>query len=87
MVRKASSAVSNDAGASSPPRVLSEEEVLQSAPRVDNTDDWPIYLLTNAVVYGKDPETPVNLLHAELDGPFTVRGQLRVEAKNKGRCE
>ncbi|KFY87145.1 hypothetical protein V500_07161 [Pseudogymnoascus sp. VKM F-4518 (FW-2643)] len=61
------------------PKCLSEGEVLQPVPKTVGSDDWPIYLLKDAVVYGKDGETPANLLHTELEGPFSIRGKLVVD--------
>lgn len=63
-------------------RLLSEEEVLQPAPWGISTDDWPIYLLKDAVVYSKDGKTPANLLHAELEGPFSIHGKLEVDKEH-----
>ncbi|OBT61111.1 hypothetical protein VE03_10838 [Pseudogymnoascus sp. 23342-1-I1] len=61
------------------PKCLSEGEVLQPVSKAVGSDDWPIYLLKDAVVYGKDGETPANLLHTELEGPFSIRGRLVVD--------
>lgn len=60
-------------------KCLSEEEVLQPVSKTIGSDDWPIYLLQDAVVYGKDGETLANLLHTELEGPFSIRGKLVVD--------
>lgn len=71
--------VNDDSTASLAPKCLSEEEVLRPVSRTVNSDDWPIFLLKDAVVYGKDDKTPANLLNAELEGPFTIRGKLVVD--------
>jgi len=91
MARKAATTVASDNDASSQSqsqsqsqtaRLLSEEEVLQPAPWGISTDDWPIYLLKDAVVYSKDGKTPANLLHAELEGPFSIHGKLEVDREH-----
>lgn len=81
MRRKASTTEcdTDAASQSSSPKCLSEEEVLQPVSNKIGSDDWPIYLLKDAVVYGKDGETPANLLHTELEGPFSIRGKLVVD--------
>jgi hypothetical protein len=58
---------------------LTEEDVLQSTSKELDPDNWPCFVLREAVVYGKDGRTPANLLHAELEGPLTVRGILEVD--------
>jgi hypothetical protein len=58
---------------------LTEEDVLQSAPKDLDPDNWPCFVLKEAVVYGKDGRTPTNLLDAELEGPLCVRGKLEVD--------
>ncbi len=58
---------------------LFEEEVLQPVSKTIHPDNWPCFVLNGAVVYGKDGVTPANLLHAELESPFIVRGKLEVD--------
>lgn len=48
-----------------------------------NSDDWPIFRLKECVIYKSDCKTMVSLLEAELEGPFTVRGLLRVDKKTR----
>lgn len=56
-----------------------EEDVLQAVSKELDSDNWPCFVLKEAVVYGKDGRTPTNLLHAELEGPLMVRGKLEVD--------
>ncbi|OBT83926.1 hypothetical protein VE02_06860 [Pseudogymnoascus sp. 03VT05] len=81
MGRKASTTEcdTDAASQSPPPKCISEEEVLKPVSKAIGSDDWPIYLLKDAVVYGKDGETTANLLHTELEGPFSIRGKLLVD--------
>ncbi|KFY48696.1 hypothetical protein V495_01115 [Pseudogymnoascus sp. VKM F-4514 (FW-929)] len=81
MPRKASTTEcdSDAASQSRSPKCLSESEVLQPVSHTVGSDDWPIYLLKDAVVYGKDGESLANLLHTELEGPFSIRGKLVVD--------
>ncbi|KAJ2903994.1 hypothetical protein MKZ38_009049 [Zalerion maritima] len=64
-----------------------------SPTQLTNSDSWPCFMLTDAVVYYRDsesgnPEThwTGNLLHANYDGPFVVRGKLDAE-DNEGRLQ
>lgn len=79
MGRKASTIETDITFKSHAPKILSEGEVLQPVSRTIKSDDWPIYLLKDAIVYGKDDESPANLLHAEFEGPFSIRGKLVVD--------
>jgi hypothetical protein len=56
-----------------------EEEVLQPVSVETHPDDWPCFVLEDAVVYKKDGLLLGNLLHAETDGPLIVRGSLEVD--------
>jgi hypothetical protein len=62
----------------------SETSVL-AAPKPED-DDWNItHVLENVAVYNKQGRM-ANLLSVAFDGPFTVRGMIRVEKDNKARC-
>jgi hypothetical protein len=61
------------------PTCLNEEDVLLPVFKQLDPDEWPCFVLNEAVVYGKDGETPASLLDAELDGPMVVRGRLEVD--------
>lgn len=63
--------------------VLKEKDVLKPAPQEEESDDWPCYILNQAVIFSQDEKSMVNLLEAELHGPFLVRGKLEVEKESK----
>jgi hypothetical protein len=65
--------------------VIDEEDILLPSIEDQPPDDWPCYILENAVVYNEDGKTHANLLHAELNGPFTIRGSLKVPKQFRSR--
>ena len=65
-----------------PGTIIAELNVLKPLPTVIN-DDSPVFTLVDVVVLGKDGNEPVNLLHAETEGPFRVRGTLVLDKKQK----
>ncbi len=86
MPPKRASAVNGSAARNNAPRrIMKEQQILQQAVGRD-TDNWPLYILEDATVYGKDKRTFASLLHAELEGPFTIRGTLVLEKANKKHC-
>jgi hypothetical protein len=68
-------------------KLWSEEEVLQPVSPQANPNDWPCFVLKEAVVYKKDSPILGNLLHAEADGPMIVRGNLEVDKDLRGLRE
>jgi len=68
-------------------KYFQEKAVLKYVPQEMDSDDWPIFLLEDATVFLKDGRTIGNLLHAELQGPFTVRGKLVVEKEDRLLCK
>jgi hypothetical protein len=52
-------------------------------PKEVHSDDWPCFVLTNAVIYDKTRTNLANVLFADLEGPFVVRGFLEVEEQDK----
>jgi hypothetical protein len=62
---------------------LNENLLLKPADQQIDPDEWPCYVLKDAIVYRKDGKTPTNLLHTELEGPFILRGQLKVSKEQK----
>ncbi|KAK3326319.1 hypothetical protein B0H66DRAFT_617285 [Apodospora peruviana] len=60
-------------------RYLKETNVLK--PTSPNTPDneWPCYVLTDAMVYRSDCKTPANPLHVHLEGPMVIRGTLQID--------
>ena len=81
--RRAIADSTNDEAVKPPPKSMygyvHEDYILQPVSPKVNTDDWPCFVLNGASVVGKDLKTPVNLLHAELEGPLVVRGLLEVD--------
>jgi hypothetical protein len=59
-----------------------ELDVLRPVAVGSNHDNWPCFVLKDAVIFDEDGEL-ANLLHAEIDGPLTVRGQLEVDKEFK----
>jgi hypothetical protein len=69
-------------------RCLSEEDVLVPVSAKIHADDWPCFVLKQAVVLDDDGEV-ANLLHAEVIGPLVVRGKLHLDKGLRGclrRC-
>ena len=75
------------AGNSKPEWLWNEEEVLQPVSVETHLDDWPCFVLKDAVVFKKDSLLLGNLLHAETDGPLIVRGSLEVDKDFRGLRE
>ncbi|KAI9734471.1 MAG: hypothetical protein M1818_006860 [Claussenomyces sp. TS43310] len=57
---------------------VGEEDILRPVSNKQHPDDWPCFLLKDAIIYRKDGKSIGNLLNAELDGPFTIYGTLEV---------
>ncbi|KAI1074140.1 hypothetical protein F5B20DRAFT_564693 [Whalleya microplaca] len=55
-----------------------ESTVLKPVSSRIHPDDWPCFLLADAIVYHRDG-TLANLLHVDLEGPFIVRGRVEIE--------
>ncbi|KAH8801552.1 hypothetical protein F5884DRAFT_518767 [Xylogone sp. PMI_703] len=66
-----------------PVHYVHESSVLKSIAKVLDPDEWPCFLIEDAVVYWKDGETQANILDAELQGTYIVRGRLEVEKENR----
>ncbi|KAI1853635.1 hypothetical protein JX266_001619 [Neoarthrinium moseri] len=56
-----------------------ETQVIRPAPANVHPNDWPLFLLTEAAVYNRHGQL-ANLLEADLEGPFMIRGLLAVES-------
>lgn len=57
---------------------MQEQQVIRPPAAGVPANDRPCFLLTEAVVYNKHGQM-ANLLHAELEGPFMIRGIMVVE--------
>ena len=66
---------------------LPERATLKPVPKNAVPDDWPCYVLEDTTIYLKDGKTIANLLYAELQSPFVVRGRLVVDGDLKSHCK
>lgn len=66
---------------------LNEEEVLKPEPQAGDPDEWPCHVLRQATIYNHDRKSLVNLLEAELHGPFIIQGKLEVDKQYKSQCK
>lgn len=65
---------------------VGEDEILKPVPQEQHPDDWPCFVLDDAAVYSKDRNSQGNILNAELDGPFTICGNLRLREEQAQFC-
>ena len=65
-----------------PRAIIAEIDLLKPLPTIIN-DDSPQFSLTDATVLAQDGSRLVNLLHAELEGPFRIRGTLYLNKQQK----
>src|SRR4051812_25975122 len=61
------------------PQCISEENVLPPKDEDDDDDSWPEFSLAQVTIYNQQSLDHANLLEAELDGPFIVKGYLHLE--------
>jgi hypothetical protein len=66
---------------------MPERAALKPVGKHVDPDDWPCYVLEDTTIYLKDGKTIGNLLHAELQSPFVVRGRLVVDGDLCSRCK
>lgn len=66
---------------------LKEKDVLKPVPKDEDPDDWPCHVLQQAVIFSQDSKSMVNLLEAELHGPFLVRGKLEKDKQYNSQCK
>lgn len=60
-------------------RYVKEASILKSLSPSLHSDDWPCFVLNDAVVYQKDWRTLGNLLKVDQQGPLYVRGRLEID--------
>lgn len=65
-----------------PRAIIAEIDLLKPLPTIIN-DDSPQFSLADATVLAQDGNRLVNLLYAELEGPFRVRGTLCLNKQMK----
>jgi len=66
---------------------VAECAALRPVGKNEHPDDWPCYVVEDATIYTKGGKTIGNLLHAELQTSFVVRGRLIVDGDLRNRCE
>lgn len=66
---------------------VNEKDILKPVSQEDDPDDWPCHILQQAVIFSDDRKSMVNLLEAELHGPFIVQGKLEVDKQYKSQCQ
>lgn len=64
-----------------------EKNVLKLPTNKTDPDDWPCYLIEESSVVDEDGKNYENLLHAELEGPYTVRGRLIFDSQYRKNCK
>jgi hypothetical protein len=57
-------------------RCIPERTALKPTPKNLDPDDYPCFILEDTTIYLEDGKTIGNLLHADLQGSFVVRGRL-----------
>ena len=69
-------------------RFQNESSVLRPAypPDESQSENWPCFLLEDATVYNSRGEI-ANLLHADSEGPFVIRGRLNIEPDQVVYCK
>ena len=60
-------------------KYVKESSILKSLSPSLHSDDWPCFVLNDAVVYQKDWRTLGNLLKVDQQGPLYVRGRLEID--------
>lgn len=80
----APSATDEEPRHNAPGAIIAELDILKPLQTVVN-DDSPQFTLLDVEVLAIDSNKIVNLLHAELGGPFRVRGTLLLDRKQKAK--
>ena len=68
-------------------KYIPETEALRPVGKKVHPDDYPCFVLEDTTVYLQDGKTIANLLNAELEGAFVVRGRLIVDGDLSNRCK
>lgn len=78
VTRRSRSPVSDDGDPTNlvSPRYLKESSIFKSIGSDKIEDDYPCFILRDTTIYNRDGDTFGNLLNAELEGPYIVRGQI-----------
>lgn len=62
---------------------IDEKLVLRPVVVDADPDGYPCFELRDAIVYSRNGKRMANLLVAELEGPFTIQGTLRLNKTHK----
>ena len=68
-------------------RYTPERVALKAIAKTIDPDDWPCYVLEDTTIYLKGGGTIGNLLHADFEGSYVVRGRLVVDEEWHSRCK
>lgn len=85
--RFSSTSVDESDGHAGKMKYIPERSALKSVARNSDPDDWPCYVLEDTTIYLNDGKTIGNLLHAELQSFFVVRGRLVVDGDLRSGCK
>lgn len=83
--RFSSTSVEEDEGHRRSIRHITEADALKPIGKNVYLDDYPCFVLEDAVIYLKDKKTIGNLLNTELRGACVIRGRLVVEDELRSR--
>ncbi len=56
--------------------------MLKPVSKETDDDEWPCFVLKDAVIYHKDGVRIANPLLVDMEGPFIVRGYLNIDEKD-----
>lgn len=68
-------------------KYVPERAALKPVPKNADPDNWPCYVLEDTTIFLKDGRTIGNLLRAELEGSYVVRGRLVVDGEFHSNCK
>ncbi|TPX13461.1 uncharacterized protein E0L32_006191 [Thyridium curvatum] len=60
-----------------------ESAVLKKVSPNTDSNEWPCFVLSDAVAYHKDGRRIANILKVDLNGPFILRGKLEIDEKDQ----
>ena len=60
-------------------RLKKESAMLKPVSKDSDDDEWPCFVLKDAVIYHKDGVRIANPLLVDIEGPFIVRGLLTID--------
>lgn len=60
-----------------------ESAVLKKVSPNSDSNEWPCFVLSDAVAYHKDGRRIANILKVDLNGSFILRGKLEIDEKDQ----